>query len=340
MACPCTTAPLNVAAAAVRLPDSVGLALRTIEPVPVAELASGVMAVPVTPVWFPGLATETVDDTDHENDVEPLNPLPSVATTVTEVSSVVTQEQIDSLPISGRQPTSLALLLPATTMDTTTVRRSQASGAGSATNAATSSGEGGSPWRSNESRRMSVTRSASGAGGKPALGFRIAVETQLAVAGGGVEAFARRLAARKQRGAPGIVGANVGKNRDTVDGAADYVAGIEKVDDLLEADLRRARRQLRPFGNDTLRQLALVGFFAQPVPASRGGGEKLLRLRPTACQHTSQTTLVLRSRRGLRHLASDDRPQLPRALVEFVRSRLSAGNGAIVDRYVLTPFAR
>lgn len=45
----------------------------------------------------------------------------------------------------------------------------------------------------------------------------------------GVAGFAERLAARRQRGAAGIVGANVGKNRDTEDGAADYVTGIEAV---------------------------------------------------------------------------------------------------------------
>ena len=47
---------------------------------------------------------------------------------------------------------------------------------------------------------------------------------------GGVEAFADRLRARRQRpSAFGVVGANVGKNKDTVDGAADYVTGIESV---------------------------------------------------------------------------------------------------------------
>lgn len=46
---------------------------------------------------------------------------------------------------------------------------------------------------------------------------------------GGVEAFAERLRARRVRHAAGIVGANVGKNKDTVDGAADYAIGIEKV---------------------------------------------------------------------------------------------------------------
>jgi dihydroorotate dehydrogenase len=68
---------------------------------------------------------------------------------------------------------------------------------------------------------------------KPRL-FRLtedqAVINRLGFNSGGVEAFAQRLAARaNRRHVPGIVGANVGKNRDTVDGAADYVTGIQRV---------------------------------------------------------------------------------------------------------------
>jgi dihydroorotate dehydrogenase len=44
----------------------------------------------------------------------------------------------------------------------------------------------------------------------------------------GLQHFARNLAQRKKR-TPGLVGANVGKNRDTEDGAADYVKGVEAV---------------------------------------------------------------------------------------------------------------
>ena len=56
---------------------------------------------------------------------------PVVETTRSEVASVVTQEQIESLPIANRQPISLALLLPGTSMDMTSVRRAQANiGAG------------------------------------------------------------------------------------------------------------------------------------------------------------------------------------------------------------------
>jgi len=49
---------------------------------------------------------------------------------------------------------------------------------------------------------------------------------------GGLAAFTARL--ERRRGRPGIVGANVGKNRDTADAAADYVAGIAAVDALAD----------------------------------------------------------------------------------------------------------
>lgn len=48
---------------------------------------------------------------------------------------------------------------------------------------------------------------------------------------GGIAPFAARLAHRRRAG---IVGANVGKNRDTTDAAADYVAGIAAVDRLAD----------------------------------------------------------------------------------------------------------
>lgn len=43
----------------------------------------------------------------------------------------------------------------------------------------------------------------------------------------GVAVFAERLAERRKRGARGIVGANIGKNKDTVEAVDDYVACIE-----------------------------------------------------------------------------------------------------------------
>ena len=71
---------------------------------------------------------------------------------------------------------------------------------------------------------------------KPRL-FRLdedrAVINRLGFNSGGVEGFAQRLIKRQRRPhASGIVGANVGKNRDTADGAADYVACIEQLSGL------------------------------------------------------------------------------------------------------------
>jgi dihydroorotate dehydrogenase len=55
----------------------------------------------------------------------------------------------------------------------------------------------------------------------------------------GIAPFAGRLAKRRaagigETGAAGIVGANLGKNRDTADGAADYIACIEAVSGLAD----------------------------------------------------------------------------------------------------------
>jgi dihydroorotate dehydrogenase len=68
---------------------------------------------------------------------------------------------------------------------------------------------------------------------KPRL-FRLdedsGVINRLGFNSGGVAAFAERLNARRLKPqVRGIVGANVGKNRETVDAAADYVTGIEAV---------------------------------------------------------------------------------------------------------------
>ena len=60
---------------------------------------------------------------------------PVIEVTRTDVAQVITQEQIDTLPMSDRQPASLVLLLPGTNMDNTQVRRAQANiGAGGINN--------------------------------------------------------------------------------------------------------------------------------------------------------------------------------------------------------------
>jgi dihydroorotate dehydrogenase len=50
----------------------------------------------------------------------------------------------------------------------------------------------------------------------------------------GIAPFAGRLAKRRAAGMRGIVGANLGKNRDTADGAADYIACVEAMTGLAD----------------------------------------------------------------------------------------------------------
>jgi len=64
---------------------------------------------------------------------------------------------------------------------------------------------------------------------KPRL-FRLdedrAVVNRLGFNSAGLARFRQRLAARRDRGGGGVVGANLGKNRATEDAASDYVIGI------------------------------------------------------------------------------------------------------------------
>ncbi len=61
---------------------------------------------------------------------------PVVETTKTDVSGVITQQQIDSLPLGNRQPVALALLMPGTSQDAVRPRKFNANiGAGAFTNA-------------------------------------------------------------------------------------------------------------------------------------------------------------------------------------------------------------
>src|SRR5512144_116311 len=51
---------------------------------------------------------------------------PVIEVTRTEVAQVITQEQIETLPMADRQPASLVLLLPGANVDHTRLRRAQA----------------------------------------------------------------------------------------------------------------------------------------------------------------------------------------------------------------------
>jgi hypothetical protein len=71
-----------------------------------------------------------------EESVAVTGALPLVETTKTDVSGVITQQQIDTLPLGTRQPVALALLLPGTSQDAVRPRKFNANlGAGAFTNA-------------------------------------------------------------------------------------------------------------------------------------------------------------------------------------------------------------
>ncbi len=86
-----------------------------------------------------------------------------VETTRTEVAAVITTQQIESLPIEGRQPVSLALLLPGTTTDATRPRRANANIGGGTVNQAQTAFhvDGGMNWSNNAGEpRVDVPTSA------------------------------------------------------------------------------------------------------------------------------------------------------------------------------------
>src|SRR6202023_4283115 len=61
---------------------------------------------------------------------------PIVETTKSDVSGVITAQQIESLPLATRQPVALALLMPGTSQDAVRPRKFNANlGAGAITNA-------------------------------------------------------------------------------------------------------------------------------------------------------------------------------------------------------------
>ncbi len=112
---------------------------------------------------------------------------------------------------------------------------------------------------------------------KPRL-FRLdedqAVINRLGFNSGGLEAFARRLSAR--RGKPekrGIVGANVGKNRDTEDAADDYAQGIEKLTALADYLVINISSPNTPGLRDLQARVALDALIRRAIAARNRAAE-------------------------------------------------------------------
>ncbi len=88
---------------------------------------------------------------------------------------------------------------------------------------------------------------------------------------GGLARFTERLARRRGgRERAGIVGANVGKNRDTVDAASDYVAGVKAVAPLADYIVINVSSPNTP-GLRTLQQRSQIHDLVTRVMATRDG---------------------------------------------------------------------
>ncbi len=97
----------------------------------------------------------------------------------------------------------------------------------------------------------------------------------------GIAPFAANLARRRNRG--GIVGANVGKNRDTVDGAADYIACIEALAGLADYLVVNVSSPNTPGLRALQARAQIEDLLARVLAARRGGTHQqpiLVKLAP------------------------------------------------------------
>jgi dihydroorotate dehydrogenase len=126
---------------------------------------------------------------------------------------------------------------------------------------------------------------------KPRL-FRLAEDqaliNRLGFNNDGLPAVTARLAARRGRG--GLVGANIGKNRDTLDDIADYVQGVTALAPLADYLVVNVSSPNTPGLRDLQRKSAVVGLIERLV-AARGSVMRdrppplLLKIAPDLAPH-------------------------------------------------------
>jgi dihydroorotate dehydrogenase len=94
----------------------------------------------------------------------------------------------------------------------------------------------------------------------------------------GLERVAARL--RRRRGRPGIVGVNLGKNRDTLDAASDYIAGIAATAALADYLVVNVSSPNTPGLRDLQRKSELTALAARLIDACRAACRNLPGQRP------------------------------------------------------------
>jgi dihydroorotate dehydrogenase len=116
-----------------------------------------------------------------------------------------------------------------------------------------------------------------------------AIINRLGFNNGGYEAAHRRLAARRRRG---IVGANVGANRDSGDRIGDYAAGVARFADVADYLVINISSPNTPGLRDLQEHAALVTLLAA-VTAARGRAAKRLPLLLKIAPDLDETALAL-----------------------------------------------
>jgi dihydroorotate dehydrogenase len=148
-----------------------------------------------------------------------------------------------------------------------------------------------------------VTPLPQGGNPKPRV-FRLtahkALINRLAFNSEGHEAVHRRLAARRERG--GIVGINVGANRDSPDRAGDYVAGVARFADLADYFTINISSPNTPGLRDFHRERELTELLSRVFEARNAAGRKaplLLKIAPDLDDEAIATTAGIALRSGV-----------------------------------------
>jgi dihydroorotate dehydrogenase len=160
----------------------------------------------------------------------------------------------------------------------------------------------------------------------------------------GLEEFARRLEDLRGLGWPGIVGANIGKNKDTVDAAADYRIGIRRLTPLADYLVVNVSSPNTPGlrtlqSRDALSSLLSVCLDARAAAAGAAGRKPalLLKVAPDLTDEDKADIAAVVMESGIDGLIVSNTtlarpPELPAAL--------AAEAGGLSGRPLMTPSTR
>jgi dihydroorotate dehydrogenase len=127
-----------------------------------------------------------------------------------------------------------------------------------------------------------------------------AVVNRMGFNSGGLDGLASRLTAR--RGQPGLVGVNLGRNRDSEDAAADYAAGIARTAALADFIVINVSSPNTPGLRDLQRRAPLDALLRQLMAARETAGARpplLLKIAPDLTQAEREDIAAIALERGI-----------------------------------------